>query len=91
MRRGNPDADRLTDRDPDADCLAHADRLPDAASPPDGPADGNRLAEPEPESEPAVSRPACSGAYAGAWHPSRDGLKRWEPTGTGSSAAGCRA
>ena len=87
MRRGDPDPD--ADRDPDAVCLAHAERLQDA----DGPADGNSLAEPEPEPEPepALSRPACSGTDAGAWHSSRDGLKRWEPTGSGSRAAGCRA
>lgn len=85
MRRGDPHADAhgLTDRDPDAEWLTLAGRFPDA----DGLADSTRLAQ----SEPACSCPACSGAYAGAWHSSRDGLKRWEPTGGGSCAVGCRA
>src|SRR5260221_7774466 len=41
--------------------------------------------------EPDASRPGRSGTYAGADHPSRDGLKPWEPTGGGWCAAGSRA
>ena len=50
VRRGD-----AADRHRDPDCHAHAVQLTAAA---DSPADGNRFAEPEPESEPAFSHPA---------------------------------
>ncbi len=48
-------------------------------------------ATPTPSPTTPTSRPGRSGTYAGADHPSRDGLKPWEPTGGGWCAAGSRA
>ena len=81
----DPHSDPDPDPDADADGFAHANRLTDA--------DAHRLAESEPEyqPDPALSRPARSGTFAGGDHPPRDGLKRWEPMGGGSCAAGCHA
>jgi hypothetical protein len=72
----DPDADVvLTDPDPDSGVVL--------ARP--GPGAGVVLAEPGPE--PDVFCRTRSGTYAGAGHPSRDGLRHWALTTGGSRAA----